>query len=227
MLWICSKDKKLLKSMKFPKEYEEKIDLKPVNWEAIKGWVAKRATELLGIEDEVLIAYIFEQIDGMTVRVSKLTFQAGACDTPQTERLTPRLGLCSNSTLACFRSVSQASWRRMQASLSRQARRASWTSDQHLPSPCPYLQRLQNLSMICAGVMGPPGKCIQEPQRSASAPPGREGRGAAQEEGDPGPHQCASCACAELQSSCQSAGVRMAVQAAGDLQLDRGCDIPR
>ena len=64
----CSKDKKLLKSMKFPKEYEEKVDLKPVNWEAIKGWVAKRATELLGVEDEVLVAYIFEQIDGKKVQ---------------------------------------------------------------------------------------------------------------------------------------------------------------
>lgn len=54
--------------MKFPKEYEEKVNLKPVNWEAIKGWVAKRATELLGVEDEVLVAYIFEQIDGKLVR---------------------------------------------------------------------------------------------------------------------------------------------------------------
>ena len=54
--------------MKFPKEYEEKVNLKPVNWEAIKGWVAKRATELLGVEDEVLVAYIFEQIDRKLVR---------------------------------------------------------------------------------------------------------------------------------------------------------------
>ena len=71
----CSKEKKLLKSMKFPKEYELKVDLKPVNWEAIKGWVAKRATELLGVEDEVLIAYIFEQIEGKTVRAPAV----GAC----------------------------------------------------------------------------------------------------------------------------------------------------
>ena len=90
-----SKDRKLLKQMKFPKvrtrvcalaaaewcacrllrapaarlqEYELKMDLKPVNWEAIKGWVAKRATELLGVEDEVLVAYIFEQIEGKAVR---------------------------------------------------------------------------------------------------------------------------------------------------------------
>ena len=56
-----------MKSMKFPKEFDNKLDLRPVNWEAMKGWIAKRVTELLGIEDEVLIAYIFEQLEGKQV----------------------------------------------------------------------------------------------------------------------------------------------------------------
>lgn len=54
--------------MKFPKEYDTKLDLRPVNWEVMKEWIAKRVTELLGVEDEVLIAYIFEQIEGKPVR---------------------------------------------------------------------------------------------------------------------------------------------------------------
>ena len=89
-----SKDKKLLKSMKFPKEYEEKVDLKPVNWEAIKGWVAKRATELLGVEDEVLVAYIFEQIDGKKVQAQASLSSLSRADTAPKHSLTA-LGLCA------------------------------------------------------------------------------------------------------------------------------------
>lgn len=58
----CSKDRKLLKSMKFPKEYSLKIDVTKVNWEIMKEWTAQRVTQLLGMEDEVLIGYIHEQL---------------------------------------------------------------------------------------------------------------------------------------------------------------------
>ena len=63
-----SKDAKLLKTLKFPKEYDLKVDLKKVNWEVMKGWVAKRITELLGLEDEVVIGYVLEQLDNKEVR---------------------------------------------------------------------------------------------------------------------------------------------------------------
>lgn len=55
--------------MKFPKEYEEKVDLKKLKFEAMKPWIAKRVTDLLGIEDEVLVAYIYEQIEGKQVDI--------------------------------------------------------------------------------------------------------------------------------------------------------------
>ena len=42
----CSKDAKLLRKMKFPAEYSLKVDM----------------TEILGLEDEVVIGYIFEQL---------------------------------------------------------------------------------------------------------------------------------------------------------------------
>ncbi len=64
----CSKDAKLLKTLKFPKEYDLKVDLKKVNWEVIKGWVARRITELLGLEDEVVIGYVLEQLEDKQVR---------------------------------------------------------------------------------------------------------------------------------------------------------------
>lgn len=59
-----NKEKKLLRTLKFPKEYDLKVDLTRVNWEVMKVWIAQRVTELLGIEDDVLIAYIYEQLEG-------------------------------------------------------------------------------------------------------------------------------------------------------------------
>eukprot|EP00208_Stichococcus_sp_RCC1054_P004912 CAMPEP_0206144030 /NCGR_PEP_ID=MMETSP1473-20131121/22765_1 /ASSEMBLY_ACC=CAM_ASM_001109 /TAXON_ID=1461547 /ORGANISM="Stichococcus sp, Strain RCC1054" /LENGTH=484 /DNA_ID=CAMNT_0053539703 /DNA_START=131 /DNA_END=1589 /DNA_ORIENTATION=+ len=61
-----NKEKKLLRTMKFPKEFDLKVDLKKVNWEVMKTWIAQRVTELLGIEDDVLIGYVFEQLDPET-----------------------------------------------------------------------------------------------------------------------------------------------------------------
>lgn len=48
--------------MKFPKEYSLKVDVTKVNWEIMKEWSAQRVTQLLGMEDEVLIGYIHEQL---------------------------------------------------------------------------------------------------------------------------------------------------------------------
>lgn len=53
--------------MKFPPEFSQKVDPTRINWEVMKPWIAKRVTELLGIEDEVLIAYIYEQVEGKKV----------------------------------------------------------------------------------------------------------------------------------------------------------------
>ncbi len=44
--------------MKFPKELSLPVDHAKVNWPVMKEWVAKRVTELLGIEEEVLIGTI-------------------------------------------------------------------------------------------------------------------------------------------------------------------------
>ena len=63
----CSKEKKLLKSMTFPKEYDTKIDLSKVNWEVMKTWIAGRVTELLGTEDEVLVNYVCGQFENKKV----------------------------------------------------------------------------------------------------------------------------------------------------------------
>lgn len=64
-----SKEKKLLKTMKFAKELlDVKVDLGKVNWTVMRVWVAQRLTELLGLEDEVLIGYVLEQLEGQKAR---------------------------------------------------------------------------------------------------------------------------------------------------------------
>eukprot|EP00877_Chromochloris_zofingiensis_P013441 jgi/Chrzof1/8350/Cz03g07060.t1 len=59
---FSNKTKQQMKQMKFPKELDLKVDLKKVNWTVMKEWIAKRVTELLGIEDEVLIGTIHNQL---------------------------------------------------------------------------------------------------------------------------------------------------------------------
>ena len=106
-----------MRTMKFPAEYQTKVDLKSVNWEAIKGWVAKRATELLGVEDEVLVAYIFEQIEGKAVSAGC----SAAWQLPCRVQAALTQLVRSTSSRACSRSTSPASWRRTPACLSRHA----------------------------------------------------------------------------------------------------------
>ena len=60
-----------MKTMKFPKEYELKVDFQKVNWEVMKSWIATRVTELLGVEDEVLVGYIYEQLEGQKVSIAR------------------------------------------------------------------------------------------------------------------------------------------------------------
>ena len=41
----------------------------------MKGWIAKRVTELLGLEDEVVIGYVFEQLENKQVGFIRCTCQ--------------------------------------------------------------------------------------------------------------------------------------------------------
>lgn len=53
-----------MKTMKFPKELGIKVNMKKVNMDVIKPWIAKRVTELLGgLEDEVLIGLIYNELE--------------------------------------------------------------------------------------------------------------------------------------------------------------------
>ncbi|KAG0065282.1 hypothetical protein BGZ93_007737 [Podila epicladia] len=54
---FSDKHQKLMRSMKFPKVYSQKVDMKKVSMEVIRGWMVRRIRELLGIDDEVVIEY--------------------------------------------------------------------------------------------------------------------------------------------------------------------------
>ncbi|KZV99500.1 PWI domain-containing protein [Exidia glandulosa HHB12029] len=54
---FSDKERKLLKTLKFPPEFDKKVDLRKVNLPIIRPWIAKRVVELVGIEDEVVVEY--------------------------------------------------------------------------------------------------------------------------------------------------------------------------
>ncbi|CAG8467853.1 4565_t:CDS:10 [Ambispora leptoticha] len=56
---FSDKEKKLLKSMNFPAEFNKKVDFDKVNMTVIKPWIANKVVELLGAEDEVVVNYVF------------------------------------------------------------------------------------------------------------------------------------------------------------------------
>ncbi|MCJ1451814.1 hypothetical protein MMC28_002154 [Mycoblastus sanguinarius] len=59
-----SVDAKLLKSTKFPAEFNHKVDMKKVNVEVMKKWIAGKISEILGNEDDVVIELCFNLLEG-------------------------------------------------------------------------------------------------------------------------------------------------------------------
>ncbi|KAH8549180.1 PWI domain-containing protein [Umbelopsis sp. PMI_123] len=56
---FSNKHKKLLKSMKFPPEFDQKVDFSKVNLAVLKPWIATEITKMLGFEDDVIIDFTF------------------------------------------------------------------------------------------------------------------------------------------------------------------------
>lgn len=54
---------KLKKTLKFPAIYSQRVDMSKVNLEVLKPWISKRLTELVGIEDDVLIEMVFNLLE--------------------------------------------------------------------------------------------------------------------------------------------------------------------
>ncbi|CAO3652543.1 unnamed protein product [Cunninghamella echinulata] len=45
--------------MTFPPEFDQKIDIKKVNLDVMKPWISNRITQILGLEDDVIVDFTF------------------------------------------------------------------------------------------------------------------------------------------------------------------------
>ncbi|KAJ3783343.1 PWI domain-containing protein, partial [Lentinula aff. detonsa] len=60
---FSEKELKLLKSMKFPPEFDKKVgkldsvDMRKVNLTVIRPWIAKKVVEIVGFEDEAVVEH--------------------------------------------------------------------------------------------------------------------------------------------------------------------------
>lgn len=59
------KDKEALaiKSSTFPEHFDRKVDLRKVNIGVLRAWIAKKITELMKFEDDVVIEYVYSMLE--------------------------------------------------------------------------------------------------------------------------------------------------------------------
>jgi serine/arginine repetitive matrix protein 1 len=60
---FSDKELKLLKTMKFPVEFDKKVDMRKVNLQVIRPWITKKVIEYVGFEDEVVVEYAMGLIE--------------------------------------------------------------------------------------------------------------------------------------------------------------------
>ncbi|MFH4984505.1 hypothetical protein AB6A40_011214 [Gnathostoma spinigerum] len=64
---FTDKERKLLKQMRFEGSLEEKICMDRVNLDVMKPWITAKLNDILGMEDDVLIEYVFSQLEEKTL----------------------------------------------------------------------------------------------------------------------------------------------------------------
>ncbi|VDK57986.1 unnamed protein product, partial [Anisakis simplex] len=64
---FTDKERKLLKQMRFEDALEEKICMSRINLDVLKPWITAKVNEILGMEDDVLIEYVFSQLEEKTI----------------------------------------------------------------------------------------------------------------------------------------------------------------
>jgi len=57
------KQQKLLEKMKFPVEFDTKVNMEKVALPVIKRWIAERILDLLGFEDDILVQFVFNMLE--------------------------------------------------------------------------------------------------------------------------------------------------------------------
>ncbi|KAF1353662.1 PWI domain-containing protein [Delphinella strobiligena] len=57
-------DQKLLRTTKFPAEFNQKVDTSKINIPVIKNWAAGEVSKILNYEDDVVIGLLFDLLEG-------------------------------------------------------------------------------------------------------------------------------------------------------------------
>lgn len=100
---FSDKERKLLKSTKFPPAFDQKVDMRKVNLPVLKPWIAKRVVEHVGFEDEVVIEYVLGLLEDKSKPVCTL-HSCGLitpCESSLSDHRPPILKSCK-STLPDF-----------------------------------------------------------------------------------------------------------------------------
>ena len=57
------KETKLLKTLKFPPVFKEKVDIKKINIQVLRPWISTQISSYLGLEDDVVIEYVYSLLE--------------------------------------------------------------------------------------------------------------------------------------------------------------------
>merc|ERR1712083_1020672 len=60
---FSDKEKKLMKQMKFEEVLGKKVDMSKIKLDVLKPWITKRISEMLKMEDDVVVEFIFNQLE--------------------------------------------------------------------------------------------------------------------------------------------------------------------
>lgn len=60
---FLDKQKKLMRKMNFPENFNIRINMEKVALPVLKGWITNRISEILGFDDEVVVNFIFNMLE--------------------------------------------------------------------------------------------------------------------------------------------------------------------
>lgn len=60
---FSDKEKKLLKQMKFGDCLNKKVDMSKVKLDVLRPWISKKITDILHIEDDVVVEFVYNQLE--------------------------------------------------------------------------------------------------------------------------------------------------------------------
>lgn len=60
---FSDKEKKLLKQMKFGDCLNKRVDMSKVKLDVLRPWISKKITDILHIEDDVVVEFVYNQLE--------------------------------------------------------------------------------------------------------------------------------------------------------------------